>query len=141
VRIFFDTNVLVSAFATRGLCEDLFRVALAKHEVVIGEVVIEELERVLVDKLHVPAGLIDEAIELLRNQTVVENPAQPADCGVDDPDDSWVIGSALDADVDVFVTGDRGILRIAGDLELAIVDPRGMWEMLKSEEHGSVHSG
>jgi len=29
VRVFLDTNVLVAAFATRGLCADLMRVVLA----------------------------------------------------------------------------------------------------------------
>jgi len=32
VRVFFDTNVLVSAFATRGLSADLLRLVLTEHD-------------------------------------------------------------------------------------------------------------
>lgn len=32
MRVFLDTNVLVSAFATRGLSADVFRLVLAEHE-------------------------------------------------------------------------------------------------------------
>jgi len=32
MRVFLDTNVLVAAYATHGLCEDVFRVILAEHE-------------------------------------------------------------------------------------------------------------
>ena len=34
VRVFLDTNVLVAAFATRGLCADVVRTVLAEHELV-----------------------------------------------------------------------------------------------------------
>tara|TARA_Y100000590_G_C15710915_1_gene1010249 strand:+ start:1307 stop:1432 length:126 start_codon:yes stop_codon:yes gene_type:complete len=40
MKVFLDTNVLVSAFATRGLCADVMRVILTEHELLIGEVVL-----------------------------------------------------------------------------------------------------
>ena len=36
MRVFLDTNMLVAAFATRGLCEDVLRTTLSEHELVIG---------------------------------------------------------------------------------------------------------
>jgi len=36
VRIFLDTNVLVSAYAARGICVDLVRHIFAEHELLIG---------------------------------------------------------------------------------------------------------
>jgi uncharacterized protein len=41
VRVFLDTNVLVSAFATRGLCADLLELVLLEHDLVLGRWVIE----------------------------------------------------------------------------------------------------
>ena len=49
-----DTDVLVSAFATRGLCTDLFHTIVAEHDLVLGETVVAEMRRVLADKLRVP---------------------------------------------------------------------------------------
>ncbi len=139
MRVFLDTNVLISAFATRGLCEDLLRLVLADHELVVGEVVIEEFGRILVDKLRVPGAVVDEAVAMLRGQTVVPRPAAPFDVAIDDPDDAWVIASAIEAGADALVTGDQEILRVAGDLPIPVVDPRGFWEMLRAREDESVH--
>jgi type 1 glutamine amidotransferase len=43
VRIALDTNVLVSAVATRGLCADILNLVLAKHQLVVGVTVLAEL--------------------------------------------------------------------------------------------------
>ena len=47
MRVFFDTNVLVSAFLARGLCADLLRLVLTEHTLVTSEVVLAELSDVL----------------------------------------------------------------------------------------------
>jgi len=39
VKVFLDTNILVSGVATRGLCADVIRLVLAEHELITGEVV------------------------------------------------------------------------------------------------------
>ena len=43
MRVFLDTNVLVSAIATRGICADLLRSVAAERELIVGEVVLVEL--------------------------------------------------------------------------------------------------
>lgn len=45
MRIFLDTNVLAAALATRGLCAELFEVALQSHELLVSDSVLAELER------------------------------------------------------------------------------------------------
>ena len=50
MKLFLDTNVIVSAFTARGLCADLFRHLLAEHELLTGEVNVVELRRVLRDR-------------------------------------------------------------------------------------------
>jgi hypothetical protein len=37
LKVFFDTNVLIAAFATRGLCADLVLHVLLEHELVVAE--------------------------------------------------------------------------------------------------------
>jgi predicted nucleic acid-binding protein len=46
VKVYFDTNVVLAAFATRGLCADLFAHVLLEHELLVGETVIRELRSV-----------------------------------------------------------------------------------------------
>lgn len=40
MRVFLDSNVLVSGFATRGLSSDLIRQVFTEHEFMTGEVVL-----------------------------------------------------------------------------------------------------
>ena len=51
MKIFLDTNVLVSSFITRGLCADLFRIIVAEHELILSDYILTELETVLDQKI------------------------------------------------------------------------------------------
>jgi len=132
VKVFLDTNVLVSAFTTRGLCADVVRLVLAKHELLSGEVILEELQQVLVERFHIPRPVNQGVIELLRSQAVViPKPESPAAIGVRDPDDERVIASAMRGKADVLVTGDKDMLVLERIGSMPIYDPRGFWEYLK----------
>ena len=55
MRIALDTNVLVSAFATRGLSADVLNLTLVNHQLVLGEAVLGEFTRILRTKLRMGA--------------------------------------------------------------------------------------
>jgi len=129
--VFLDTNVLVSAFATRGLCADLFRCVVSENELIVGEVVISELQRVLRNKLKLPQETIDEIEALLREHTVIEKPSRPASIPLADRSDRWIVASALAGGSDVLVTGDAELLELADRAPLPIVDPRGLWSSIR----------
>lgn len=131
MRVFLDTNVLVSAFATRGLCADLVRHLLVEHELITGAVNLTELRRVLKTKLRVPKDTVSAIEELLRDQTVVPKPKKLLDVEIRDPDDAWVLASAVAGGADLLVTGDRDLLDIASVAQLRIVNPRDCWEALR----------
>jgi putative PIN family toxin of toxin-antitoxin system len=129
--VFLDTNVLVSAFATRGLCADVFRHILAEHDLLTGEVIIVELRRVLRDRIKVPAPTIAAIEQLLRDQVVVPKPPEPHHLPIRDADDRWVLASAMAGKADVLVTGDSDLLEMASRSPIPIVDPRGFWDMVR----------
>lgn len=131
MRVFLDTNVLASAFATRGLCADVLRHVMAEHELLVGEVVLDERRRVLKNKLRLPAALIGDIEELLRDHEVVPKPARAASIKLRDPADRWIVASALAGHADVLVTGDRDLLDAADVLPLPVIDPRGFWNLLR----------
>jgi putative PIN family toxin of toxin-antitoxin system len=134
VRIFFDTNVLVSAFATRGLCADLFSHVLLEHELVVGEVVLIELRRALRDRIKLPRALIDEIDDLLRHAVLVPKPRAHPKLGISDPDDEWILASAVAGKADVLVSGDSALLEAASRLPLPVVNPRGLWDRLRASK-------
>jgi putative PIN family toxin of toxin-antitoxin system len=132
VKVFLDTNVLVSAVATRGLCADVLHAVLAEHQLVVGNAVLMELRRVLRQKLRVSAETIAEMDAFLRRQALVVSNAHPPHIKVRDPDDLKVLAEALAGGADVLVTGDQDLLSIAARAPLPIVTPRGLWEILRA---------
>lgn len=132
MKVFLDTNVLVSGFATRGLCADVIRLVLAEHELITADVVLSELKRVLKHKIELPGGQIQEILAFLESQTVQPKPISPPSIPVRDEDDRWILASALAAKADVFVTGDKDLLGVANEVSgLTITDPRGFWNLAK----------
>ena len=131
MKVYLDTNVLVSAFAARGLCADLMRLVLAEHEVLTGEVNLVELRRVLSTRFRAAAAQVDLVEELLRDQTVIAKPAALLPLAVRDPDDAWVLASAVAGQADLLVTGDADLLVLADRSPVAIVSPREGWLRLR----------
>lgn len=134
MRVFLDTNVLVSAFASRGLCADVLRHVLSEHSLVVSEIVLKELRDVLRKRLRVPAKTVAEIERFLREQEVVLVPREMPEIAVRDPDDLKVLASAVAASTDVLVTGDHDLLDVASKAPVRILDPRGFWKLLRDDE-------
>ncbi len=133
MRVFLDTNVLVAAFATRGLCADVLRHVLAEHELLLSDQVLSELKRTLRDKIRLPPAEIENVVALLAHQTVVATPREPlTGLRLADADDVRILTAALAARADVFVTGDAEVLALGQAASLAIRSPREFWSLARS---------
>ncbi len=133
MRVYLDTNVLVSAFAARGLCADLFEVVLLEHELIAGGAVLAELRRTLRTKLKLPVARCDEIVEYLRDMAAVRvGPPAPVSARVD-ADDAAILGEALGGDAEVFVTGDAAVQRLHELQRMKILSPRQFWTFLHSD--------
>lgn len=131
MKVYLDTNVLVSAFTARGLSADVFRIVLLEHELLTGEVNLTELEPVLTKRLRVPRAQVANVLRLLHDHTIVAKPASLPEISVRDPDDQWVLASAMAGTADVLVTGDQDLLVLDGIATLPILSPRAFWELLR----------
>ncbi|WP_421891722.1 putative toxin-antitoxin system toxin component, PIN family [Marinoscillum sp.] len=131
MKVFGDTNFLISAFATRGLSTDVLSLVITRHELIISEFVLQELSEKLRTKLKLPQGDIRDIELFLRTFTVI-NPSEKSTYHLRDPDDEWVLAAALEAKSDVLITGDKDLLDENDSItELEILTPRGFWELLK----------
>ena len=133
MKVFFDTNVLISAFTARGLCADLMRIVLAEHELQTGAVNLTELRRVLRDRFKAPASNIDVVEALLRDHTIVPKPKVVPAIRIRDADDAWVLASAIAGEADMLVSGDQDLLSVAKSSPVPILSPREAWERLRGE--------
>ena len=136
MKVFLDTNVVLAAFATRGLCADLFAHVLLEHELLVGEAVIRELRSKLRIKLRLPKDAIDEIEALLRDQVVVKTPTDHLSLNIADADDEWIVAEAMAGEADVLVTGDAALQKLGKRAPLPIVSPRGLWDMLRGSQPG-----
>lgn len=130
MRAFLDTNVLVSALATRGLCADLYERLLTEHEIVIGEPVVLEVLDIMQRKFKASAELLVKVeAELRLLEVIAAQPSAPK-LAINDKEDPWIIACALQAKVDCFVTGDAELLGLAIVGTMPIISPRSCWNKL-----------
>ena len=134
MRVCLDTNVLVAAFATRGLCADVLRTVLSEHELILNDVIMTEFERALTRKLKLPEEQVAVAKAVFGVVKLVPKPQKPSEVPVRDPADRWILASAIAGRAEVLVTGDDDLLSVSSETPLLILSPRAFWELLRSSQ-------
>jgi putative PIN family toxin of toxin-antitoxin system len=132
MKVFLDTNVLVSAAATRGLCADVLREVLRHHHLIISPELLTELGTVFRKVLGLPQNMIFEFIEVIKQDSQLSTPSPLLNVKIRDKDDLLMLSSALNGGADLFITGDKELLRLQSIRNMGIVSPRMFWERLKA---------
>jgi len=128
MRVFLDTNVLVSAVATRGLCADVVRQVLAAHELVICNQLLAELRRILSDKFGVSEEVIEAFVALIGQEAIYAEPDALPAVDLQDRDDLGILAASLCGRVQVLVTGDQELQQLGAFSGIQILSPRKFWE-------------
>ena len=123
-RVCLDSNVLVAAFASRGLCADVVRLVLTDYHLVVPEVVAEEVRRVLTTKLKLSAAGLATVDAVLSRCEIVPRGTAPSPTAVRDPDDERVLADALAGGAEILVSGDTDLLAVATRSPIPILSPR-----------------
>ncbi len=131
MRVFLDTNVLASAFGTRGLCADVLREVLVAHDLLVSDILFQELERVLLQKFQIPSSVLSEILSLLQQDSVPCQVGTLPFVPIKDQDDLPILSCAIEGQAEVFVTGDKELLALEHIGTLLILSPRAFWEHLK----------
>jgi putative PIN family toxin of toxin-antitoxin system len=134
MRIVLDANVIVAAFAARGLCESVMEVCLGEHEIVLSEELLDEILEGLLQKIKLPSGVVDGIGELLREHATMLNPIPIASGVCRDPDDIKVLSLAVASKADYLVTGDKDLLVLKKFEGLPILSPRSFSDILHETE-------
>jgi len=133
MRVFLDTNVLVSAVTTRGLCADVLREVLVSHQLVVSTSLIAELQSVLRNKIGIPQEIIFDFVEVLTQDSIFSKDTNLATIDIKDKDDILILSTALNGNAELFVTGDNELLELGTTRFMRIVSPRKFWETLKAQ--------
>jgi len=133
MRVFLDTNVLVSAAATRGLCADVLREILVSHQLVVSFPLASELKRILYTKIGIPQEIISDFTEILIQDSILSENTNLTNIDINDKDDILILSTALNGNTELFVTGDNELLELGKIKSMRIVSPRKFWETLKNQ--------
>jgi len=132
MKVFLDTNVLVSAVATRGLCADVLREVLRHHHLIISSELLKELENVFRKTLGLPQNMVLEFIAVIKQDSQLSTSSPLLNVKIRDKDDLLMLSSALNGGADLFITGDKELLGMKSVKNMDIVSPRMFWERLKA---------
>ena len=131
MKVVLDTNVLLAAFATRGLCESVMAVCLENHTLILSEAILAETGRNLRKKFKMPAVQVQEVLTFLRDQASVVEPADVPATACRDATDVAILGTAQAGLADALVTGDKDLLVLKHFVGIPILSPRAFYDALR----------
>ncbi len=130
MKVFLDTNVIVSAFATRGICADLYCEVILSHNFITSKTVISESRDVFERKLSIPENLINEIQNSIESNATIEDSIIRHNIPITDKADRILLFEAIESGSTVFVTGDKEILVLERTHSMEIVSPRQFWNKI-----------
>lgn len=132
MKIVLDSNVTIAAYATRGLCNELYELCLLEHQLAISEPLLTEIRRGLTNKIKLPRVIIDNISEFMRSEMEVVIAESIAEDACRDITDLEILGIALTVKADVIVNGDNDLLVLKQYKSIPILSPREFWVFLQS---------
>ena len=133
MRVILDTNVILAAFAGRGLANALFELCLEKHEIIISEHILSEVQRNLQKKLKMPKDKIGIIIGYLREFCILSDYKRLDKMTCRDKDDDKILGLSEVAKPNYIITGDKDLLSLEEFHSVPIITPREFWEISKGK--------
>ncbi len=126
MRAVFDTNVLVAAFATEGICSKILTRGRKKQfHLIACPIILHEFERVLTKKFSATISEARSALKIVSeamHSIVLSSQSEHGVCR--DPDDDAILACAFEARADYLVTGDMDLLELKIFKGIRIVTPR-----------------
>jgi putative PIN family toxin of toxin-antitoxin system len=126
VKAVFDTNVLLAAFLTEGVCAKLLTQARKQQfNLYTCPFILHEFERILTKKFTATKQERENAVALITEAAQESaNPSAIPTGSCRDKDDDNVLACALEADADYLVTGDKDLLDLKVFKGIRIITPR-----------------
>jgi putative PIN family toxin of toxin-antitoxin system len=133
MKIVLDANVIIAAFASRGLCESILEFCLSEHEIILCADLLDEIVRNLRLKIRLPAAAVDSIKDLLQEYGTMLDPLPLPHDACRDSDDVKVLGLAVASSADFVVTGDKDLLILEKWQGIPILSPRSFSQVIHSK--------
>ena len=130
IRIVLDTNVIVSALVFGGVPRALLEMAESgRCEFFYSEPIQTEVHRVLAEKFDWPQAMLREVLPVVWSMGQLVVPRTTIDAVASDGDDNRILECAVEAEVQVIVSGDHHLLSLQKYKSIAIATPRQFLEL------------
>lgn len=128
MRLVLDTNVLIAAFISHGVCNELFEHCVLNHEVVLSKFIFDELKGKLIGKFKFSAREASGVVRLVKSRSTVVTtlPLTPTICR--DPDDDNIIATAMAGRCTCIITGDKDLLDLKRVNGIQVLSPGSFWQ-------------
>jgi len=134
MRVVLDTNVIIAAFATRGLCADIFEYCLYGQEIIFSKELLNEINRNLCLKIKVPRHISIEIVDFLSSRRELIEPSKLPQNICRDKSDLHILGLAVAGGVDAIITGDKDLLTLKAIYSIPILTPREFWNFVQKNQ-------
>jgi len=134
LRIFFDTNVLISAFISHGTCNEVFNHCLTKHTIYISRWVLREFQEKLLNKFGFSKSEVNQAGNFLKRNSAIITHAPLSSRVCCDPDDDNILAAISTENVNCLVTGDDDLLKLKKFQKIPIVKPSDFWKFEENQK-------
>ena len=123
MRVVFATNVVVAGIVAEGLCREILEIHMPEHTAIPSQVLWDELMSTLRKKFRLAPD--DLPISgLYRQHAEWCEPAAMTTAVCRDPDDDWVLATALAGDAEAIVSGDADLLTLGSHAGIRMMSPR-----------------
>lgn len=123
MTVVLDTNVMVAALVTNGLCHEVLHRAVRLRILASSTALMQELEATLQRKFKISPAVSAFLTTARRHIRLVEPVSLPMPV-CRDTDDDVVLATAVAAQANLIVTGDQDLLVLKSHAEIRIVSPR-----------------
>ena len=129
MRLVLDTNVLIAAFISHGVCNEVLEHCVLNHDVILSEFILGELKEKLVAKFKFTTREANAVANLLKSRcSVVRTQTLPSPVSRD-PDDDNIIATAISGSCNCIITGDKDLLDLKKTGDVLIVSPAHFWKI------------
>lgn len=131
MRVALDANVIIAAFAARGLRADIFEYCLSSQEIIFSKELLDEIDHNLCSKIKVPRHISTEIVDLLSSRSKLIEPKKLSQNICRDKGDLHILGLAVAGGVDAIITGDKDLLTLRTIYSIPILTPREFWNFVQ----------
>lgn len=134
MKVVLDSNVVIAAFASRGLCYAVFELCLSEHQIIMSKTLLKEIDRGLKKKVMLPKSLVDNVLDFLISESEITIALEVPHDSCRDPSDLEILGIALASEADVIITGDEDLLILKSFRSIPILSPRVFWRFVQTKD-------